>query len=64
MKFSLLKNFHSTQNNENFLREYYLPIVLYVANIWSICEIDENIAVTLKFKISANENNANYGIML
>ena len=58
--------FRSTQNNENFLREYYLPIVLYIANIiWCTREIDESF-VTQKnsniAKIFVNENNANYGI--
>ena len=49
----------STQNDENFLREYYLPIVL--ANIWRTRETDENIIVTRNFLVFANENFANYG---
>ena len=44
----IVKNFRSTQNDEKILHEYYLPIVLYVANIWHTREIDENI-VTRKF---------------
>ena len=42
-EFVVVKKFRSTQNSENFLREYYLPIVLYIVNIWHTHKIDENI---------------------
>ena len=58
MKFSLLKKFHSTQNDENFLHEYYLPIVF---NIWHTREIDKYCYTKISNKIFADENNANYG---
>ena len=41
-EFLLLNNFHSTQNDENLLHKSYLPIVLYVVNIWRTREMDKN----------------------
>ena len=61
MKFSLLKNFRFVQNDENFLRENCLLIILYTVNIWCAFDMNENI-VTRKFlTIFTNEINANYG---
>ena len=48
MKFSLVKNFRSTQSDEIFLRENFLLVLLYTANIWHVFDMNENI-VTQKF---------------
>ena len=47
-EFSLLKFFRFAQNNENFLRENCLLVILYVVNIWCAFDMNENI-VTRKF---------------
>ena len=58
MNFSLLKIFCSTQNNENFLCEYYLPTVSYIASIWNRRKY---YYMKISNKIFTNENNTNYG---
>ena len=63
-KFSLLKNFHFAPNDENFLHENCLLVVLYIVNI--LCAFDMNeIIVTRKFltEILQNKINANYGTL-
>ena len=48
MNFSLLKNFHFAQKDENFLHENCLLVILYNVNIWCAFDMNENI-VTRKF---------------
>ena len=47
-KFFVVKNFRFAQNNENFLHENCLLVILYIVNIRCAFDMNENI-VTRKF---------------
>ena len=43
-----VKNFHLMQSDENFLREFFLLVIICTVNIWCKFDMNENIA-TQKF---------------